>query len=130
MKDLLLDTHIWIWLSIEDGVSISNKAKRAIKQADQKWISAISCWELAKLVEEKRISFSIPLISWIRRSLNEFNIYLAELSPDIAVESSQLRGLHKDPVDQIIVASSRVLGIPIVTSDQRILGFSDAETIW
>ena len=130
MKDLLLDTHIWIWLSIEDGVSISNKAKRAIKQADQKWISAISCWELAKLVEEKRISFSIPLISWIRRSLNEFNIYLAELSPDIAVESSQLRGLHKDPADQIIVASSRVLGIPIVTSDQRILGFSDAETIW
>ena len=130
MKDLLLDTHIWIWLSIEDGVSISNKAKRAIKQADQKWISAISCWELAKLVEKKRISFSIPLISWIRRSLNEFNIYLAELSPDIAVESSQLRGLHKDPVDQIIVASSRVLGIPIVTSDQRILGFSDAETIW
>ena len=130
MKDLLLDTHVWIWLSIEDEVSISNKAKRAIKKADQKWISAISCWELAKLVEKKRISFSIPLISWIRRSLNEGNIYLAELSPDIAVESSQLRGLHKDPADQIIVATSRLLGIPLVTSDQRILDFSDAETIW
>ena len=37
MKDLLLDTHIWIWLSIEDEVSISNKAKKAIKQADQKF---------------------------------------------------------------------------------------------
>ncbi|MGA1790832.1 MAG: type II toxin-antitoxin system VapC family toxin [bacterium] len=115
---------------VKDEVSISNKAKKAIKQADKKWISAISCWELAKLAEKKRTSFSIPLISWIRRSLNEFNIYVADLSPEVAGESSHLRGLHKDPADQIIVASSRVLGMPVVTSDQRILDFSDAETIW
>ena len=63
MKDILLDTHIWIWISIEQYENLSKKAKEAVKQAKRKWISAISMWELAKLVEKNRIAFSIPLIS-------------------------------------------------------------------
>lgn len=129
MKDLLLDTHVWIWISIERKESFTKKTKTAIKEARQKWISAISCWELAKLVEKKRISFSIPLIRWIRRSLGENNIIVADLSPEIAVESTQLRGFHKDPADQIIVATSRIMSIPVVTLDRRILDYSDVEAI-
>jgi len=63
VKDILLDTHIWIWISIEQYENLSKKAKEAVKQAKRKWISAISMWELAKLVEKNRIAFSIPLIS-------------------------------------------------------------------
>ncbi len=63
MKDILLDTHIWIWISIEQYENLSKKAKEAVKKAKRKWISAISMWELAKLVEKNRIAFSIPLIS-------------------------------------------------------------------
>ena len=130
MRDILLDTHVWIWASIEDRKSLSPRAARWIKESQRKWISAISCWELAKLVERKRISFSIPVLPWIIRSLNEMDISIADLSPEIAVESTQLKGFHKDPADQIIVATSRVLGVPLLTSDRRILNFSDVETIW
>ena len=130
MKDILLDTHVWIWVSIEDKTLISRKARRLIQQARQKWISAISCWELAKLVEKKRIAFSIPVLTWMRRSLNEYGINVAEPSPEIAVESTQLRGFHGDPADQIIVATSRVLGMPLLTSDRKVLDFSDVEAIW
>lgn len=130
MRELLLDTHVWIWVSIEDEKSFTSKAHRLIHQASQKWISAISCWELVKLVEKKRISFSIPLVKWIRRSLNEFNITIADLSPEIAVESTQLKDFHNDPVDQIIVATSRVLALPLMTSDRKILDYTDANTIW
>ena len=130
MKDVLLDTHVWIWISIEDNKQISKKAKIQLQSARQKWISAISCWELAKLSEKKRISFSIPVITWIRRSLSEHRINVAELSPEIAVESTILKGFHHDPADQIIVATSRILGIPIVTSDRKILDFADVESVW
>jgi len=128
--DLLLDTHIWIWLSLEKQKSLSVKSKKAINLADHKWISAISCWELSKLVEKKRIGFSIPTLTWIRRSLNQFNIKVADLSPEIAVESAVLRGFHSDPADQIIAATSRILGLPLVTSDRQILEFSEVDTIW
>ena len=130
MTDLLLDTHVWIWLSLDKKTSFSRKAKKVIDSADPKWISAISCWELAKLVEKERIGFSIPTLNWIRRSLNEFGINIADLSPEIAVESTMLRGFHKDPADQIIVATSRMLGMPLVTSDRVILEFPDVESVW
>lgn len=128
--NLLLDTHVWIWLSLEKNKSLSEKSKKAMNSSDHKWISAISCWELAKLVEKKRIRFSIPSLAWIRRSLNEFNIRIADLSPEIAVESTVLRGLNRDPADQIIVATSRILGMPLVTADKQILEFPEVDTIW
>jgi PIN domain nuclease of toxin-antitoxin system len=130
VRDILLDTHVWVWASIDDRTSLSPKAVRVIKEAKRKWVSAISCWELAKLAERKRIGFSIPVLNWITRSLNEMTISIADLSPEIAVESTQLKGFHKNPADQIIVATSRVLGIPLLTSDRRILDFPDVETIW
>ena len=128
--DLLLDTHVWIWWSLDKKKSLSAKSRKAINSADHKWISAISCWELAKLVEKKRIGFSIPTLIWIRRSLNQFNIKVADLSPEIAVESTGLRGFHSDPADQIIAATSRILGLPLVTSDKQILDNSEIKTIW
>jgi PIN domain nuclease of toxin-antitoxin system len=109
---------------------ISKSADRAIKDAQERWISAISCWELAKLVEKERIGFSIPTITWIRRSLNEHHLKVADLSPEIAVESTLLKGFHKDPADQIIASTSRTLGLPLVTSDRQILEFSEVNTIW
>jgi PIN domain nuclease of toxin-antitoxin system len=130
MKRLLLDTHVWIWISIESEDLLSQKAARVLEEVRQKWISIISCWELAKLVEKRRISFSIPTLTWIRRSLQENNIRVAELTPEIAVESALLDGFHKDPADQIIVATSRVLRVPLLTSNTRILAFPRVEAIW
>ena len=128
--DLLLDTHVWIWLSLDKQESLSVKSKKAINSADHKWISAMSCWELAKLVENKRIGFSIPTLTWIKRSLNQFKIKVADLSPEIAAESTVLRGFHSDPADQIITATARILGLPLVTSDKQILGYTEINTIW
>jgi PIN domain nuclease of toxin-antitoxin system len=130
MPKVLLDTHVWIWVSIEAGGCFSQKALTAIEQASEKWISAISCWELAKLVEKRRISFSIPAVTWMKRSFVENGVLIAGLSPEVAVESTMLRGFHKDPADQIIVATSRILGIPLVTSDRRILEYTHVEAIW
>jgi PIN domain nuclease of toxin-antitoxin system len=130
MSDVLLDTHVWVWLSLDLRQSLSRKARLALKEAGHRWISAISCWELAKLVEKKRIVFSIPPLTWMRRSLHEQGIGLIDLSPEVAVESTQLHGFHNDPADQIIVATSRVNGMPLLTSDRRILEFKGVETIW
>ena len=130
MTNILLDTHVWIWMSIEDDRSISGRASEAIQQAGKRWISIISCWELAKLVEKGRIAFSIPVLTWIQRSTLELGIEVAPLSPEIVVESTQLKGFHKDPADQLIVATSRVLGMPLATSDRKIRNFTDVEAIW
>jgi PIN domain nuclease of toxin-antitoxin system len=129
VKPVLLDTHVWIWLSIGEMASLSLKAKESLS-GRTRWISSISCWELAKLVERRRIGFTIPTLNWMRRSLSENAIRIADLTPEIAVESTELQGFHRDPADQIIVATARVLGMPLVTADQRIIQFEAVETIW
>jgi PIN domain nuclease of toxin-antitoxin system len=130
VKKLLLDTHVWIWLSMEDKKNLSPNAAKAIREASLKCISAISCWEIAKLVEKGRIGLSIPTLTWIRRSLQEYDIRMVELTAEIAVESTQLKGMHADPADQIIAATSRVTGMPLLTSDKRLRQLQGVETVW
>jgi PIN domain nuclease of toxin-antitoxin system len=130
VNQLLLDTHVWVWLSMEDRKSLSARALRVLQQASLKFISAISCWELAKLVEKGRMGLSIPTLTWIHRSLKEFDIRLVELTAEIAVESTLIKGMHADPADQIIAATSRVTGMPLVTSDQRLRQLQGVETVW
>jgi PIN domain nuclease of toxin-antitoxin system len=46
------------------------------------------------------------------------------LSPAVAVESTRLpEPLHKDPADQIIVATARILDCPLVTYDRKIRAY-------
>jgi PIN domain nuclease of toxin-antitoxin system len=46
------------------------------------------------------------------------------------VESTVLRGFYRDPADQIIVATSRILEMPLVTADEQILEFPEVDSIW
>ena len=87
-------------------------------------VSAISCWEVAKLVECGRLVLPCPVFDWIRQALAYPGVRLIELSPRISVESTQLPGtFHRDPADQIIVATSRILNVPLVTVDHKILEY-------
>jgi PIN domain nuclease of toxin-antitoxin system len=58
------------------------------------------------------------------------SIKVAELSPEIAAESTALRAFHCDPADQIIAATSRIPGLPLVTSDKQMLKYLEIYTIW
>jgi PIN domain nuclease of toxin-antitoxin system len=51
-------------------------------------------------------------------------------SPQIAVEAVQLPpSLDGDPADQILVATARVLGIPLLTADRRLIDYPHVTTI-
>jgi len=38
--------------------------------------------------------------------------------------------LHSDPADRIIIATAISLGAPIVTKDEKILNYSQVQTVW
>jgi PIN domain nuclease of toxin-antitoxin system len=93
-------------------------------------VSVISCWEVAKLVELKRLELRCPVAEWIQQSLAYPGIRLLYLTPRIAVESTQLPGtFHRDPADQIIVATSRIRGYSLLTADAKILQYEHAKML-
>ena len=52
------------------------------------------------------------------------------LTPEVAIESTSLPGsFHRDPSDQIIVATARVHECPLVTSDDKIADYPHVQTI-
>lgn len=128
---IVLDTHVWIWW-VHGGEQLTQNQIRAIQinEDDVIGVSAITCWEVAKLVELGRLELSTPVEKWVEQALNYPGIQLLDLSPEIAIESTRLPGeFHRDPADQIIVATARIYNCPLVTSDERIIGYSHIKTI-
>ena len=128
---IVLDTHIWVWwVHGDERLTRTQTEVIEVNEADVIGVSAISCWEIAKLVERGRLEVSCSLEEWFEDALSYPGIHLLELTPEIAIESTQLPGeFHRDPADQMIVATARVYGCPLVTSDGRLLEYSHVETI-
>ena len=60
----------------------------------------------------------------MKQALAYPGVRLLPLSPEIAVESTQLPGaFHKDPADQIIEATARIYNCPPLTSDTKIIAY-------
>ncbi len=128
---IVLDTHIWVWWVHGDEKITSSQLEMIEANEDGEiGISAISLWEIAKLVENKRLELPISLEKWFKQALSYPGIQIIELTPEIAAESAHLPGeFHKDPADQIIVATARVMKCKLVTSDERILHYPHVKTV-
>jgi len=124
---LVLDTHVWVWL-LEGSKKLSTtKASAAlsrIREAAERSelrVSIISVWELSLLDAKGRLRFSVPCLDWIDKALSVPGLALIPITPEIAVDSSRLPGeFHGDPVDRLIVATSRRVEAELVTVDREI----------
>jgi len=128
---ILLDTHAWVWWVHGDD-RLGARAKEALDRVEEEGlgVSVISCWEVAKLVERRRLELSHPLEEWIALALAYPGVRLLDLTPGIAVESTRLPGeFHRDPADQILVATARIHRIPIATADRRIVAYGGVESL-
>jgi PIN domain nuclease of toxin-antitoxin system len=74
-----------------------------------------------KLVQCGRLKLDRPVGLWIESALAEPGVSLLHLNPPIIVESTQLPPpFHRDPADQLLVATARVFQCPILTEDSKI----------
>lgn len=126
---IVLDTHIWIWW-VDEAPKLTSANLEIIQthQSSGLGISMISCWEIAKLVEKDRLSFDYPVNEWLELALAYPGIELIDLSLPIILQATSLKGFHNDPADQIIVATAKVLNVPLLTQDTKILAYPDIET--
>lgn len=122
---IVLDTHIWVWW-VHNDAQLTTECRDfiAANESNGLGISAISCWEIAKLVERGRLILPQSVEIWLRLALAYPGIQLIDLAPQIAVESTRLPDeFHRDPADQIIVATARVYDCPLVTLDGKIRSY-------
>ncbi|MBV8882619.1 MAG: hypothetical protein JO235_01275 [Chroococcidiopsidaceae cyanobacterium CP_BM_RX_35] len=56
-------------------------------------------------------------------------VQLLNLTLPIIIESTRLTRFHRDPADQIIVATARIYECLLLTVDQKILAYPDVNTL-
>jgi PIN domain nuclease of toxin-antitoxin system len=122
---LLLDTHILIWWLHDLPDRLSERQRVALTDARKGHaalgLSAITLWEIAMLVERRRIFIAKTLDQLLEEIQSHPLLEVMPLTGTIAAESVRLgESFHKDPADQIIVATARCHGLTLITADERI----------
>jgi PIN domain nuclease of toxin-antitoxin system len=122
---ILLDTHIWVWwVSQPDRLQPAHRELLERGPDRTFGVSIISCWEIAKLVEYGRLKLDRRVGLWLESALAEPGVSLLPLNPRIVVESTQLpQPFHRDPADQLLLATARVLECPLMTEDGKIAAY-------
>lgn len=125
---ILLDTHIALWLDAGSD-RLSQATRTAIDacwhDGGTVYLSAVSAWEIALLVDAGRIDLDVPTGDWIERFLGRPAIEALPLSLIAASRSYQFHQLeHRDPADRLLIASAIECACPLVTYDERIVRFA------
>ncbi|MBD2298507.1 type II toxin-antitoxin system VapC family toxin [Nostoc sp. FACHB-190] len=127
---IILDTHIWVWW-VQNDSQLTKQQQKWLKdyESDGLGVSILSCWEVAKLVEKKRLILPLAIDKWLEVALAYPGVQLLNLSLPIVIDSTQLSGFHSDPFDQLIVATARFYNCPLLTADTKIINYPDVQTL-
>ncbi len=119
----LLDTHAWVWWLRRDPrlSDASIEQLDAFEYDDRPRLADISLWEVAMLVQSKRLQLDAPLRDWLEIASHPRTVRVVPISAAIASETTALSRTLRDPADRLIVATSRILGSPLLTYDRVIL---------
>lgn len=127
----LLDTCVWIWWV--QGDTQLPEALRTYLEINEKHglaVSVISALEVAQLVAKNRLELPLDVGDWVEQALAYPKVQLMELTPALAVASTQLpEPIHKDPADRIIIATAMAFDFPIATTDGRIIQYAHVRTL-
>jgi PIN domain nuclease of toxin-antitoxin system len=121
----LVDTHVLVWWLTDDR-KLRREHGRILERCEKSrapvGLSAISLWEIAKLVERRRIELDQSVDEALGQIEASSLFTLVPISARIAIESTRLRSrFPADPVDQIVAATARCLGLALLTVDERII---------
>ncbi|MBI3959004.1 MAG: type II toxin-antitoxin system VapC family toxin [Chloroflexi bacterium] len=129
---ILLDTHIFLWWVVQpDRLTVAQLEAIRNNEGDSLGVSAITCWEVAKLIQLGRIELGRDVGEWLEFALAYPGKKLLPLTPRIAVASTQLpEGFRSDPADEILVATARVYNCPLVTSDRKLREYPHVTSVY
>jgi PIN domain nuclease of toxin-antitoxin system len=126
---LLLDTHIWVWGSLEPQRLSARVARELVNPGNEIWLSAVSVWELRLLHDKGRLKLIPDAVSWIYDNLNRLRIREAPLTFEVALAISSLKLPHNDPADGFIAATAKVFGLTLVTADEQLARLPDIDVL-
>ena len=109
---LLLDTHVLIWWDM--GHPLHAKTRRAISDAHQVFVSAVTGWEIAIKASLGRLRTRRSVVDAVAESgFEELPVRLVHTE-----HLSKLPWHHRDPFDRLLAAQALSENLTLVTRDR------------
>jgi len=125
----LLDTHALVFWASRTDVSIEfitffDKQE----QRGTLYVSSITFWEIAFLVQKGRLSIS-DTHAWKDELLSNTSLHLINPSASEMIDSTLLPPHHKDPFDRLLIAQANSRNLILVTKDRAIPAY-EVSCVW
>ena len=117
----LLDTHIWLWGSIQPDRLSSRVTKALDDPQNELWLSPVSVWELYILCRKGRFALHPDISTWVTKNLSNSRFQEAPLTIDVALAIPSINFSHGDPADQFLAATAKVFDLTLITADEHLL---------
>jgi PIN domain nuclease of toxin-antitoxin system len=121
---ILLDTHVLVRYLMGDK-KLGRRAVSSIDKAladDEVFVSAITFWEVAMLVERKRLQLDMTVAAFRTIALRH-GIHEEAIDGYIAISAAELPGSHGDPADRMLVATATLRGLTLITANETLLSW-------
>ena len=116
---IVLDTHIVIHAA--NGKLEPARNELLDEPTANLFISAVTLWEITKLVELGHLAMPDGFDRFMRELCNHPRYTIAQYDAELMLELLEIAPkLHRDPADQIIVATARRFNAALMTDDKRI----------
>lgn len=124
----LLDTHVWLWLQTSPD-RIPQNMLGQLTLADALYLSAASTWEIAIKHRLGKLPLPEPPPTYVPERMTRSGTEPLAVEVHHTLAAGQLPFHHRDPFDRLLVAQSRMLGLPLVTMDEQLLAY-DVDLRW
>jgi PIN domain nuclease of toxin-antitoxin system len=124
---VLLDTCALLALATGD---LPEGAARALRYADEAYVSVVSPWEVAIKVAAGELRLLQPPAEWFLGLVERYDLREVPLDARVACAAAALPWLHRDPFDRVIVALAQAHELTVLTSDESIGTFPDVTAVW
>ena len=118
---LLLDTHIWLWSTLNPQRLHRRVEKALADRANELWLSPVSVGELIILLRKGRLTLPEDVSAWVSQTMTDLELVEAPLTVEVALAVSSLNFPHGDPADHFLAATAKVLDLTLVTADEHLL---------
>ena len=133
MAVFVTDTHPLIWYTSGKHSRLSKRVVRIFDAAfaDRGLIVIPSpvFWEISLLLEHDKIKLREPFEYWAAALVARRGVDLAALGLDVIAEAHRLK-FHGDPFDRTIVATAKLMDLPLITKDQTIVDAKLVDITW
>ena len=118
---LLLDTHIWLWSTLEPQRLTRRVEKALADPANELWLSPVSVSELIVLLRKGRLRLPNDVAAWVAKTMQDLELTEAPFTVEVELAISSINFPHGDPADHFLAATAKVFDLTLVTSDERLI---------